>query len=254
MATDLPATGTQLRSAPRQGADPVADGPQMLSRPSPNFTVRRDGLRPELVVLHYTAMHSAAAALERLCDPQAEVSAHYLIAETGEVWQLVDEEMRAWHAGAGTWRGQEDINSRSIGIELANCGDHPFGEPQMAALETLLTGILKRHDIPAEGVIGHSDMAPGRKSDPGARFDWRRLALQGLSVWPDEGEDSAHKHGVWKDHAEAFGYDFVGADQNSDAEALVFKAFRARFRPWAHGPRDGEDLRIIKRLCTSSKL
>ena len=138
-----------------------------------------------MVVLHYTAMESAGAALDRLCEENVEVSAHYLICETGRIWQLVDEEMRAWHAGAGRWGDVVDVNSRSIGIELANTGTQPFAEPQMAALEALLRGIVDRWSVRPERVIGHSDMAPGRKGDPGPRFDWRRLALQGLSVWPD---------------------------------------------------------------------
>jgi N-acetylmuramoyl-L-alanine amidase len=136
---------------------------------------------PELVVIHYTAMQNAAAALERLCDPQAEVSAHYLIGADGTCWQLVDENMRAWHAGAGAWRGKDDVNSRSIGIELDNRGDHPFSNAQMERLESLLRELLIRWSIPASGVIGHSDMAPGRKIDPGPRFDWQRLVKQGLA-------------------------------------------------------------------------
>jgi N-acetylmuramoyl-L-alanine amidase len=135
-----------------------------------------------LVVLHYTAMQSADAAIERLCDPEFEVSAHYVIARNGHVTQLVAENQRAWHAGAGQWHGRDDINSRSIGIELDNTGAHPFPEPQMQALETLLNGILARWDIPPEGVIGHSDMAPGRKIDPGPHFDWGRLARQSLAA------------------------------------------------------------------------
>lgn len=149
--------------------------------PSPNFGTRRDGLLPELIVIHYTAMSSASAALERLCDPEAEVSAHYLIEADGTLWQLVEEAERAWHAGAGNWLGRDDINSRSIGIELDNRGTHPFAEPQMATLEQLLPGIMSRWDIQPEGVIGHSDSAPGRKIDPGPRFDWLRLERQGLA-------------------------------------------------------------------------
>ena len=149
---------------------------------SPNFGARRDGLLPTLVVIHYTAMESCEAALERLCDPVYEVSSHYLISNKGDILQLVEEEMRAWHAGAGEWMGQDDINSRSIGIELDNTGATPFSEPQMAALEALLPGILQSWSIPPEGVIGHSDMAPGRKFDPGPRFDWQRLERQGLAA------------------------------------------------------------------------
>ena len=150
--------------------------------PSPNYGPRRDGLRPSLIVIHYTAMTSAEAAIERLCDPVAEVSAHYVIANTGEITQLVPEDMRAWHAGAGRWHGQDDINSRSIGIELDNDSSHPFSERLMHSLETLLEQIMDRWNIPAEGLVGHSDFAPGRKVDPGPRFDWARLARQNLAA------------------------------------------------------------------------
>jgi N-acetylmuramoyl-L-alanine amidase len=158
---------------------------EAVARPSPNCGERRDGLRPSLVVLHYTAMASAEAALARLCDPGAEVSCHWLIDEDGRLFALVPEELRAWHAGAGTWRGRGDVNSRSIGIELQNDGRSPFPERQMAALERLLPGIMARWEIAPAGVIAHSDMAPDRKADPGPRFDWRRLARAGLSVWPE---------------------------------------------------------------------
>lgn len=127
-------------------------------------------------------MASARAAIDRLCDPNFEVSAHYVIARDGRVTQLVSEGQRAWHAGAGEWAGVDDINSRSIGIELDNAGNHPFSEPQMAALEALLPDTMARWGIPAHGVIGHSDMAPGRKFDPGPHFDWARLARQGLAA------------------------------------------------------------------------
>ncbi|TCL08612.1 N-acetylmuramoyl-L-alanine amidase [Shimia isoporae] len=214
----------------------MSQGPHITDHPSPNFGQRRNGLKPELIVLHYTAMDSAKAALARLCDPAPEVSAHYLICEKGHIYRLVDESMRAWHAGAGSWQGKSDVNSRSIGIELDNRGSHPFSEPQMAALEQLLPMIMRRWNIPAEGVIGHSDMAPGRKFDPGTRFDWRRLALQGLALWPDQ----AAALGDWADAAAKIGYD------TDNPEAIA--AFRARFRPWANGEPDAEDARIALRL------
>ncbi len=153
-----------------------------LSHPSRNFGERRGGARPSLIVLHYTGMESAAAAAARLSDPQAEVSAHYLIDYDGEVRSLVAEKMRAWHAGAGAWGEIGDVNSHSIGIELQNTGAEPFPEPQMAALERLLGEIMGRWGIGPAGVIGHSDCAPGRKIDPGARFDWARLVRQGLAA------------------------------------------------------------------------
>ncbi|MFC5566525.1 N-acetylmuramoyl-L-alanine amidase [Rubellimicrobium aerolatum] len=184
------------------------------------------------MVIHYTAMRSTREALERLCDPLAEVSAHYLIAEDGEVLSLVPEERRAWHAGAGRWGEVRDINSRSIGIELANRGDHPFAHRQMAALERLLEGVLSRWSIPPERVIGHSDMAPARKADPGPRFDWRRLARAGLSVWPEGGEAEVE---AFSPSLRAFGYDpALPLDRLRDA-------FRLRFRPWATGPLSTHD-------------
>jgi N-acetylmuramoyl-L-alanine amidase len=184
-----------------------------------------------MVVLHYTAMDSAEAALARLCDPQAEVSAHYLLGPAGEVWQLVDEAQRAWHAGAGAWGPVSDVNSRSIGIELDNRGDHPFAAAQMAALEALLRAIMARWEIPPERVIGHADMAPGRKSDPGPRFDWRGLARVGLSVWPEPAEG-----GVFLRDAARFGYPCP-----EGGEAALLEAFRHRFRPGAEGPLAPED-------------
>ncbi|MCC5992768.1 MAG: N-acetylmuramoyl-L-alanine amidase [Rhodobacteraceae bacterium] len=178
-------------------------------------------------------MDSVEAALERLCDPCAQVSAHYLICPAGRLWQLVDEAQRAWHAGAGAWQGMQDINSRSIGVELANDGETPFPDPQIRVLERLLAQIMARWQITPADVIGHSDMAPMRKDDPGPRFDWRRLALQGLAVWPEGmGPDLP-----LTDSLDRIGYPPADADKR-------LHAFRARFRPWACGagqaqPREG---------------
>ena len=153
--------------------------------PSPNHGERRLG-PPDMIVIHYTGMETCAAARERLCDPAAEVSAHYLIDLDGAAEQLVDETRRAWHAGVSEWGGETDINSRSIGIELVNRGHgpdyHPFPEPQMAALETLLRDIRTRWPIAPENIIGHEDIAPVRKIDPGPKFDWARLKRQNLST------------------------------------------------------------------------
>lgn len=193
-----------------------------------------------MVVIHYTAMTSAAAALDRLCDPAAEVSAHYLICEKGRIWHLVDEDLRAWHAGAGRWGDVRDVNSRSIGIELANRGDHPFAAAQIDALEGLLADILARHAIPPERVIGHSDMAPLRKCDPGPRFDWRRLARRGLSVWPDP--DAAPPAGDFLVDAARAG--FHPPEGCADPQAAVLTALRLRFRPQATGPLDATDRAI----------
>ena len=174
------------------GPDALPHSVELIASPSPNFGDRRGGVAPSLIVIHYTAMVSCAEARARLCDPAVEVSAHWLISESGQAEALVPEAARAWHAGAGGWAGLSDINSHSIGIELANTGTQPFAEPQMAALENLLADIMARWSIPAHRVIAHSDMAPDRKSDPGRRFDWRRLALQGLSIWPDAPGDATH--------------------------------------------------------------
>ena len=218
-----------------------------LTHPSPNFGERRGGAGVDLVVLHYTAMSSCAVALERLCDPAAEVSAHYLIDADGSVLSLVDEGARAWHAGAGSWRGVEDVNSRSIGIELANGGQEPFAEPQMAALERLLAAVLKRHGLGPEAVIAHSDMAPERKGDPGARFDWRRLAVQGLSVWPEPVSPPPHSiptRGEGGALAEMAGFlaELRAFGYPEAAPEILLTAFRLRFRPWAKGPLDDTDL------------
>jgi Negative regulator of beta-lactamase expression len=212
-------------------------------QPSPNFGERRDGARPDLVVIHYTAMPSADEALKRLCNPEHEVSAHYLICEQGRVFRLVDEGMRAWHAGAGQWGEVTDVNSRSIGIELANPGTAPFAAAQMDALELLLADILDRHAIPPERVIGHSDMAPERKIDPGPRFDWKRLCLQGLSVFAPVSDEIAPNEVRFVQDLRAFGY------PETPLEALL-PAFRSRFRPRHHGPLDGRDMALARDLAT----
>lgn len=184
-------------------------------------------------------MDSAEAALGRLCAPDVEVSAHYLIAADGSVCQMVQEDQRAWHAGAGEWAGQADINSRSIGIELDNRGDHSFAEPQMAALERLLPAIMERWGIGPAGVIGHSDMAPGRKHDPGPRFDWARLARQGLArpagSQPVDSVDPAQ----FRARARATGFTAPVDDDT------LLATVRLRFRPWGRGPLSPEDLAAL---------
>jgi N-acetylmuramoyl-L-alanine amidase len=157
--------------------------------PSPNFDERPVGQAIDMLVIHYTGMKSAQDALDRLTDPTAQVSAHYLINEDGSVVRLVNEDKCAWHAGVSMWRGQRGVNARSIGIELVNPGHEfgyrPFPEQQMQALEELARAILTRHPaIIAANVVAHSDVAPTRKSDPGELFDWRRLATKGIGLWP----------------------------------------------------------------------
>lgn len=204
-----------------------------LTYPSPNHGERRGVQAPDLVVIHYTGMTDCAAAFARLCDPAAEVSAHWLIDADGTTQRLVPEDRRAWHAGAGAWRGREDVNSRSIGIELANPGDRPFPEPQMAALETLLQAIMARWAIPPHGVIGHSDMAPGRKIDPGPRFDWARLARGGLAL----AVSPAPAVQALDAMLDAIGY--PAADP-----ATRLAAFRLRFCPWNGGPENDTDRQL----------
>lgn len=153
-------------------------------RPSPNFDERRDGAKPELIVVHYTAMESAEAALEKLTDPAAKVSAHYLIDEKGNIYQMVDEEKRAWHAGISSWDGKDDVNSRSIGIEISNRNGDPYTNEQLFSLTLLCKDIMFRHKINPENIIGHSDVAPDRKQDPGEHFPWAKLSRHGIGVWP----------------------------------------------------------------------
>lgn len=216
----------------------------MIWHPSPNFGPRRGGLRPELIVIHFTAMQTAQAALERLCTPEHEVSAHYLIGPDGTLWQLVDEAERAWHAGHGFWAGRDDVNSRSIGIELDNTGLVPFSAPQMDRLSTLLTGIRARWGIAPEGVIGHSDFAPTRKADPGPKFDWHRLAKEGHSVWPEAGAEPSEPDGAaFLAALGRFGYP---VDEGLDA---LLTAFRVRFRPGVAGPLTARDMAVALDLA-----
>ena len=189
------------------------------------------------LVIHYTGMESGPAALERLCDPAAQVSAHYLIEEDGRIFALVDEDCRAWHAGRAFWRGTRDLNSTSIGIELVNPGHtfgyRPFPRPQIDALIALARDILARHPIAAQDVVGHSDIAPGRKQDPGELFPWAVLAQAGIGAWPQAG--AAPAGSAW--HALAtIGYAVPDAAGGEMLDPLtgakdVITAFQQRFRP-----------------------
>ncbi|HEX9702091.1 MAG TPA: N-acetylmuramoyl-L-alanine amidase [Rhodospirillales bacterium] len=199
----------------------------IVHRPSPNFDDRPEGAPIDMLVLHYTGMETAAAAFRRLCDPAAKVSAHYVIDETGAVTAMVPEEKRAWHAGLSFWRGERDVNGRSIGIELVNPG-HEFGyrdfpEVQMAALRDLAAAIVERHAIPARNVVGHSDVAPARKTDPGERFDWAGLAAAGIGLWPKDAAPIGKADDA-ADMLARYGYDI------GDPAAAV-AAFQRHFRP-----------------------
>ena len=220
----------------------------MISRPSPNHD-RRPGATPvDMLVIHYTDMESAEAALARLCDPAARVSAHYLVAADGAVFRLVDEDRRAWHAGAAFWRGARDVNGRSIGIELDNPGHRlgyrPFPEAQMAALAGLARGVLARHPIPARNVVGHSDVAPRRKIDPGELFDWAWLAGQSVGLWPAF-QAPAEAASVATRLSE-YGYE-------TDDMAKTVAAFQRHFRPArVDGVADGETVGRLAALLEAS--
>lgn len=212
---------------------------------SPNYNDRVDEQSPDLLVLHYTGMSSISGTIERLCDPVFEVSCHYLIAGNGKIIQMVDEKYRAWHAGVSSWQGRDDINSCSIGIEIANVG-HENGYPdfpdvQMSAVEELCLDIFKRHEIPAERVLAHSDIAPGRKIDPGEKFDWQRLHRAGIGMWVEpepldgeeylqEGGDITHVMNL-QNALSLYGYQ-VEATGSLDAQTkIVLEAFQRHFRP-----------------------
>lgn len=219
---------------------------EIIDRPSPNFDDRDQPIA--MVVLHYTGMQDGASAIARLCEPESGVSSHYVVEEDGRILRLVPEEKRAWHAGESHWRGLSGVNAASIGIELVNpghaCGYRPYPQEQMAAVVRLLTGIRARHNIPLANVVGHSDVAPNRKQDPGELFDWPLLARHRLAVsrpieglvdpgWPDSGFLIA---------LERYGYDV------RDAFAATL-AFQRRFRPdLMDGTIDGECRAILLRL------
>ncbi len=213
---------------------------------SPNFDER--ALPITMVVIHYTEMLGAEAALERMCDPETKVSAHYLISEEGEVIRLVPEEKRAWHAGLSYWRGHKDVNSASIGIEL----DHPghlngyrdFSEAQFEALVPLLARMVKQYDIPRANVVGHSDVAPARKIDPGELFPWERLAEYGLCLSTPKIElgDPFDNDGAFYLALERYGYDITNGHK-------AVEAFQRRWRPRKiDGEIDGEIRAILFQL------
>ncbi|MGE4278235.1 MAG: N-acetylmuramoyl-L-alanine amidase [Magnetospirillum sp.] len=217
-----------------------------IPRPSPNHDERRADV-VDMLVIHYTGMQSGEAALDRLCDPAAKVSAHYLIDEDGTVYALVHEARRAWHAGVGSWRGHADINSRSIGIELVNPGHEfgyrPFPDAQIDSLIELVQSLLIRHPIPARNVVGHSDVAPTRKTDPGELFPWLRLKSYGIGLWPFSGEEKLDC--LPQDSLRRLA--LIGYDITDPVAAMV--AFQRRFRPsLINGGNDVETAGRIERL------
>jgi N-acetylmuramoyl-L-alanine amidase len=237
---------------------------KLIDRPSPNHGPRQaiDGTTAvRLIVLHYTGMTTAEQALVRLTDPAAHVSAHYLINDDGDIFSLVPEDRRAWHAGVSYWQGQRDINSLSIGIEITNPG-HDYGycafpPAQIEAVQALVGDIMGRHQLEADSVIGHSDIAPGRKIDPGELFPWEQLAHVGIGRWP---RLNGTKHLI--SHAQAMtllsriGYAVplspeLGADVLADPSDVI-AAFQRHYRPRRiDGVLDTETLSLIQELTTS---
>jgi len=218
----------------------------LIPAPSPNFNERLHPL--DMLVLHYTGMQTGEAALARLQeDREPRVSAHYMVEEDGRIFSLVPEEKRAWHAGRSWWRGREDLNSRSIGIEIVNpgheCGYRPFTEPQLAAVLELCEGILSRWSIPQANIVAHSDIAPDRKEDPGELFPWKRFAEAGVGLWPEPqrpepwmmhgaamGDAGVTVENFQRDLAR-IGYRIDVTGRYDDATAAVVRAFQRRWRP-----------------------
>lgn len=208
--------------------------------PSPNHDERAGGI-VDILLLHYTGMPDAEGALARLCDAEAKVSSHYLVRENGEIIQLVPEDRRAWHAGASHWRGVTDINSRSIGIEIVNAG-HDGGCPdyppvQIDAVIALCRDISSRWPIPQDQVLAHSDVAPGRKQDPGEYFPWGRLHENGVGLWVDDAEATnatpvdAQARALFLLALAGYGYGVIASGDEDDNTEAVIAAFQRHFRP-----------------------
>jgi N-acetylmuramoyl-L-alanine amidase len=235
----------QVPSWLREVRPPVSDRPALpiIDLPSPNQDERDE--KVDMLILHYTGMKTAAAAIERLRDAAAAVSSHYVVDEDGAVFRLVPEDRRAWHAGVSYWRGHAALNGRSIGIEIVNPG-HEWGYRdfpvlQLATVCDLCLGILARHGIPARNVVGHSDVAPDRKDDPGERFDWRALAENGVGLWPADTVDLGTA-GVVRDAVTLravraalaeIGYRVAPEGSLDPALSGVLRAFQRHWRPEA---------------------
>ncbi len=207
----------------------------MRLQPSPNVDARPPGCPVDLLLLHYTGMPSAEAALARLLDPAAKVSAHYLIDEDGTIIALAPETARAWHAGVSAWQGERQLNDRSIGIELVNPGHEwgyrAFPEAQYIACIELCRAILDRWRILPGRVLGHSDVAPERKQDPGELFDWQRLAAAGIGLWPAPGSGRPRNVARLQAELSEVGYPVPGHGRLDPATKLVITAFQRHFRP-----------------------
>jgi len=215
----------------------------IIEYPSPNYDLRNTDMVVDMLVVHYTGMVSATAALERLCDAKSKVSAQYCIDEDGRIYRLVAENLRAWHAGASYWRGETNINNRSIGIEMVNPGHEfgyrPFPARQMDAFRELALDILGRYQIPARNVVGHSDVSPMRKCDPGEFFDWYAMAEANIGLWPREADHPELAPMKIKNILADIGYDV------RDLSATL-RAFQRHYRPTrVNGRLDFETARRI---------
>jgi N-acetylmuramoyl-L-alanine amidase len=230
---------------------------------SPNVEPRRGGMKPDIIVLHYTGMESASAARDWLCNPLSGVSCHYLVDEEGSIIQMVDEEMRAWHAGLSSWRGTSDINSHSIGIEIQNPG-HAQGYPDFPVAQTdavimLCHDILTRHDIASRNIVAHSDVAPARKIDPGEKLDWATLHRAGIGHWVEPaaiideiglqpGEEGEAVMEL-QTFLSRYGYEISLTGKNDVATRTVVSAFQRHFRPArVDGIADPSTIETLKRL------
>jgi N-acetylmuramoyl-L-alanine amidase len=235
---------------------------KIIERPSPNFNERVGAGVPDILLLHYTGMQSCAAAVERLTSAEARVSAHYTVDEDGTIYSHVPEHLRAWHAGVSSWRGQTDINSRAVGIEIVNPGHEfgyrPFPDVQIEAVIALGQGIVRRHPIPARNVIGHSDVAWARKEDPGELFPWKRLAGEGLGLWveAEDAGDPALALGATGERVARlqrmlvrYGYGLEAEGAFDERMRLVVVAFQRHFRPTRFdGVADGETQAVLRAL------
>jgi N-acetylmuramoyl-L-alanine amidase len=254
--------------ASRRRPNPRCRKSAVIEHPSPSHDARADGTPVDMLVLHYTGMPTGAAALARMCDPAAKVSAHYMIEEDGRVFRLVPEERRAWHAGVAFWRGHRDINARSIGIELVNPG-HEFGyrgfpPAQMDALVELARGILGRHPIAPRNVVGHSDVAPARKTDPGELFAWRDLARGGIGLWPQgaapspggptfQPDDVGGAIAAAQRQLGEYGYELDVTGVLDEETMAVLSAFQRHFRPARiDGLLDGETIGLIEAVLAAA--